>query len=403
MRKKKRIIVPFVLTAIFFCFFNAAKADVARDIALKSVAIEALGNIGEESSAAILGEYLNDKEFLLQSSAIYALYNIRSDKALSLLRDKVSSQNMRIAVQAAAASLDNSNGLPKSVFEGAFRDRDNSVRLEVIDASMKMSRVDAIPQIIARLEDSDNSVRIKAVEALTNLKCRNEEVLDKIEKMLDEPDAFLRKVAVSALGRSGNKKYIRVIKNMLSDRDDMVIVSARIALAQLEGKIRREKVRKNDHPVFHIADLKLAAEFADISVVPQILEDIKNINSSTYLRITAVSALKEIQDDLKDGLTNKIIIKDRKLKSIKDNIDFVFKIDNKTITEFFLEALQDKNSPYHNDAPRVLAVWHDKVAAPALVSALDKSDENSDFIIAVVYALGALREKSALSKIEQFL
>lgn len=400
MQKIIRVIIPFVL--IFLSYFDIAKAAAGKDIVLKSVSIEALGNIADESSVDILGEYLNNEEFLLQSSAIYSLYKIKSPKAVSLLKDKVSSQNIRIAVQAAAASSENSNSLSNTVFEGAFRDNDKSIRLEAIDAAMKMSKVEAIPQIITRLKDNDNSVRIKAVEALTNLGCKSPEALDIIEKMLYEPDPRLRAAAALALGKTGYKKYIPAIKNMLSDEDGAVAAYSRIALAQLEGKVQKRKTSIENDTLSHIIDLTLAAEFSDVSAIPQILDDIKNINSSTYLRVTAVSALKDIQDNHKN-LLNKIIIKDRKLKTIKDNIGFVFKIDNKSITEFFLEALQDSSSVYHNDAPRVLAAWGDKIAGPALVSALERTDENSDFLVDVIYALGVLGEKSALNKIEQFL
>ena len=88
---------------------------------------------------------------------------------------------------------------------------------------------------------------------------------------------------------------------------------------------------------------------------------------------------------------------------IRKIYDLVFRIDSKTITEFFADALKNINSPYHYDAPLVLAAWEDASAGFALLGALSRDDEDADFLTGVVYALGVLRVRPAAKQIEQIL
>lgn len=400
----------FLILMVVLPFNKITHAAGNSEIILKTVCLEALGNIGEDSSAEIAGMYLEDNEFMVRSSAIYALAKIGGDKAVSLLRNKVKNpDDKRIAVQASAGLFFNSDTEGGKLFESAFSDIDASVCLEAVNMADKLLIKESVPYLISLFKKNNNNLlRTRIIETLCRLRSGKEEIGDIAVKTLNDYDPRLRNAATVFLGVIADKKYTPAVRKMLCDKDDFVAASARLALARTESSLEGipdcwESKKYDMNSPLHIADIQAFAVVLDTSVIPQVIEDLKNPDSCTHLRVSAIEALKQMRNNFNNDLFSRVIVDENKFGNIKGNIEFVPRIDNKTITEFFIDAIKDSASKYHNDAPIILAMWGDKISSSTLLQALNKKNESQDFIVSVIYALGLLQEKAAVERIKDFL
>ena len=403
-------ITLITLLLILPCIFCNAEEN---DIALKTAAIEALGNIGEPSSIKVITPYIDNEEFLLKTTAIEALGKIATPQAFAILKNKLNSPNRRQNIQIAAILAQSSDVVAENIFNAGLTDKDPEIRIQALNTAKAMLLEKKVPVIIALLEDENENVRLEAIEAVSKLGPKNPSASEIIAKMVDDKNSQIRNAAVKALGLTANKKYIPIIKNRLSDESEMVKAQAELALVKLQGASERKKILQEQkeqralaptdkNNLNYRAGILISGELTDTSVIPELIEDLKNPKLSAYLKIAVINALKQLKEKLTQELKANFT-KARQTNEYRDYTEIIFRIDGKTIPAFFIASLNDRNSPLHKDAPMILGNWGDSEAVAALITTLRKSEENKDYKTSVIYALGQLRDKSAAGPIEQYL
>lgn len=170
-----------------------------RSSQFRSMLVEVLSNIGDESAVAPLIELLrrNINTQLRDASAI-ALGVIGSNSSVEPLIESLENDSCQEVRQSAALSLgsikDERAILPLT---NALVDEDNMVRTNALRALGELGATTVIPQIIKKLDDLDPYVRYTAAQTLGKL--GNETVMNALLLKLQDEDENVRKNAIEAI------------------------------------------------------------------------------------------------------------------------------------------------------------------------------------------------------------
>ena len=302
----------------------AALHDSDEDV--RYYAAEALGKIGNSEAVAGLIAALHDSDEDVRRNAVSALGNTGSSEAVAGLIAALHDSDEYVTKNAAAvlgkigsdeavagliAALHDSDdeyiGSDEAVtgLIAALHDSDEYVRRNAVSALGKIGSSEAVAGLIAALHDSDEDVRRNAVSALGNT--GSSEAVAGLIAALHDSDEDVRRNAVKALGNTGNSEAVAGLIAALHDSD--------------------EDVRRNA--------VKALGNIGNSEAVPGLIAALQD--SDYYFRRYAVEALGKISDVriLKQIVkSHKIDIFDRsifllarklaiKFHKEKDRVDFI--------------------------------------------------------------------------------
>jgi len=116
----------------------------------------------------------------------------------------------------------------------ALEDPDSYVRRGAIEALGKLGSVEAIAGLLKALEDPNSDVRRGAIEALGKL--GSVEAIAGLLKALEHPDSYVRRRATKLLGQVGGEKAVTALITALRTRG----VGLRVIVAEELGRIASE-------------------------------------------------------------------------------------------------------------------------------------------------------------------
>jgi HEAT repeat protein len=210
----------------------------------KIVAINVLGEIGDESSVKPLQGFLRDPDPLVRTAVIYAFE--------------------RAGFCAAGAAL-----IP------ALRDAVPKVRLAAALALGSLGDAQAVEPLIRLVEDKDWEIRRAALETLG--KIGDKRAFPSVAKRLDDTDKEVREVAADALGTVGNETIVEKLVFTMVDAHAGVRQAAARALARIYPRWETsERVKKL------LPEIQAAAKHYDLSV--------QNAAASLFQRIAGSPA-----------------------------------------------------------------------------------------------------------------
>lgn len=175
--------------------------DKEKDWQLRSMAIELLSNVGDETAVEPLIDVLKTEERTeLRSAAAIALGVIGSTTVADSLTETLQTESSVEVRQSAALSLGNIKD-EKAINAAliALDDPDSMVRTDALRSLADLNAKSAIPQIVNELNDQDNYVRFTAAIVLG--KIGDESVIDSLLSKLDDEDDWVRKASSEAIGK----------------------------------------------------------------------------------------------------------------------------------------------------------------------------------------------------------
>jgi HEAT repeat protein len=119
--------------------------------------------------------------------------------------------------------------------ERALRNPDYRIRRQTVIALEKIGGAAADSALQHALDDENESVRYCALMALTKAALSNTTTRLVVERLTD-PDWQVRKLAVTLLGKTGNRQHKSALIQMLKDPDPQVRESASQAVKMLYEK-----------------------------------------------------------------------------------------------------------------------------------------------------------------------
>jgi len=253
------------------------------DAKVRTLAVRALGNLHDGSSATALLSAISDPAPGVRAAAVDAM-------SLLQVSDVLSSPQI---AQAMAKTL------------SALKDSDASVRAEAAQTLGFLQVDQAAGQLIAALSDKDAAVRAAAADALGCLHAP--QATEPLLASLKDKDAAVRAAAAQSLGYLNATKALKSLHLLLTDDDGSVRFSAAHALGKIKDPRSVEpliKAIKDTDEAVVISATYALGNIGDMRAVPAI-EELSRTTSSDDVRQAAKDSLALIQNAEKGRTTGK--------------------------------------------------------------------------------------------------
>jgi HEAT repeat protein len=239
------------------------KLDLERDLKIKAVIIETLGEIGDSGSAAKVLQCIKENDMIVRQMAVEAvqktgdaslveqiisilkgadvnvrragveiLQKLKDPKATGILIERLSDLDWwvrEIATDALAEMGDkDNNGRILTLFKSG----DENIRRAAAEYFTRVPSEEAFDELVERLKDNDWWVREKVIEALGRF--GDERAVEKIAELINDHD--VRRVVPGALGEIGGDKAIVYLGDLMEDPDRTIRLSALRAMQKLGAK-----------------------------------------------------------------------------------------------------------------------------------------------------------------------
>ena len=201
--------------------------------------------------------------------------------------------------------------------------------------------VDMVPDLIARMSGKDPAIKIHLIKLLS--KFDKDEINRALETQLADTNKIVRRAAISALGNRSGHIYIEKITKLLQDPDLEVQNKAVDALV---------KLRHPDTIKFLVTALKDESEYSRRAAV-EVLNEVCDPNS-----------IKELLDAIKDD--------DWWVRARAG--DALAEIGGPKVVESVLELVKDKDEEIRRTAIEILNATKDETAVVTLIKATDDQD-----------------------------
>lgn len=326
-------------------------------LSLRRSIIEALGELGDNSSFFMLKELLNSSESLLiRKSVIYALGRLKDPRAVAPLMEILSdpSPHLRCRAVEALGEIGQNEAYPP--IQKLASDENNFVRQKVMLSLGKLANSDCYPFLVRGLNDPDKGVSENAIWALGEIK--NPASLPFLKKFLKHVNPRYRSLAIASLSKIFHPEAGQAIADSLDDSNIYVQWQAISKLpAFIEKGVLKERhhfildklltaaASKNDY--LKRASFIAMGSLKDRRTIPALLKGLTSRND--LIRWSVVISLGKIAD--KDTIPYL-------LRACSDKDDFVRassawalgEIGEKAAIEPLRQALKDPNDRVRQSA-----------------------------------------------------
>jgi hypothetical protein len=203
------------------------------DPVIRSIAVFALGQTGEERALRPLLAALHDTDDVVRENAVHALSTIGDQRSVVPLITLLDDRNEWVRAGSAWALVEIGRSTVEPLL-AALGDPNARVREGAAYALGRIGDVRAVEPLIAALDDRENWVRARAAWALGYLE--DSRAVERLIAELANPDGEVRECAAYALGHIGNERAIPVLGVLLCDRREAVRDASRWALDRVRKR-----------------------------------------------------------------------------------------------------------------------------------------------------------------------
>lgn len=197
------------------------------DVASRSKAASALGELGDKRASSYLLEALHDPEPSVRIHAALALGDLREERAvepiIQMFKDE--DRNVRGWAESALHPGLSEAALPYLLNLLRSKDADPPLRVGAAWSVHEMKHPDIVPTLLMTLQDPDPELRQISVNSLGHIDDQ-QAVESIIDALRYDPDSDVRWVAAKALARLGDRRAIPALIEALNDPSDDVSVHA---------------------------------------------------------------------------------------------------------------------------------------------------------------------------------
>ncbi|HEX6764794.1 MAG TPA: HEAT repeat domain-containing protein, partial [Polyangiaceae bacterium] len=226
------------------------------DPAVRALACEALGRIGDPSAVGPLFRLIGDRDARVMHAAVSAIQSLGSADAKRYALDAAHSSDARI--RRSALRIISYFGYPDAiaVLLDAMADPDERIGSTAMGGLALLEDPRATDALLAATSHASAATRAAACRALSTLGA-SPGVVSRLRSALVDPDAWVRYYACQSLGRLGAVEAASDVGRLLDDKAGQVRVAAVEAMAKLGGTqalaVLRNAARSSD------ADVRRAA------------------------------------------------------------------------------------------------------------------------------------------------
>lgn len=307
---------------------------------------------------------MRDKNYLVRVLTAAALAKLGYEDAKAELFAFLKDDNPAVRAAAVKEIGGFGDNFLAALNEMLPKEKEESVRVRLIEQLGAHRYKPALPLIRKALEDESAQVRIAACTAIAQIE--DEESIPGLIQRLKDQDILVRAATTRALATFGERTQIGLFRKEMEADDSILKASSYVALANL----------------------------GELDILPVLLK--KNVapESPTIIRTEAARALMMLKPHI-SNLVEEALEETEVLYDIPllENLQFDYQVNGRNLKLILTEALKDSENPLQQDAPLILYRLDAKMALPALRSAL--SQENPEFVALTAYVLGEFRDKEA--------
>ena len=332
-----------------------------EDGSVRSEAVSALGQVGDESTIPHLLNALSDGDSSVRNAAVSALGNVGDESVISHLFNALSDEDSSVRNAAVSALGNVGDESVISHLLNALSDGDSSVRNAAVSALGNVGDESIISHLLTFVSDEDSSVRREAVYILERV--GNESIIPHLLTLLSDENESVRRASAYVLRRVGDESIVPYLLTALSDKESTVRNGAAFALGQV----------------------------GDESVIPSLLAVLSDEDGS--VRSAAVSALGAVGDEsVIPSLLAVLSDEDGSVRSAA--VSALGRVGDESIVPYLLTALSDKESSVRNGAAFALGQVGDESVISYLRAVL--SDGVSYVRYSAAFALGQVGDESVI-------
>jgi len=408
----KKIII-FALIFVFIFSFSSlamtnAKTKPYGKILVYTMAVDALGKIGDTRAKPCLVAALKSKEFFVRAYAARALGKLGDKDAIPALRKFVNDKHYLVRIMAVKALIRLGDASSEKALLDFLTDKNEAVRSAAI-SNLREFGVKFVPVLLAALAEEKNPlVRAKIIEQLTKERIPTtaevlvgaggiDSRLQAIRNSLDAKDWETRQAACYGIALFEDKESVPLLIKKLDDESIYVRATAKESLGKLGEKSLTEffwQEIDDKNPILKVSSFVALANLKDIKIIPVILKETVKPNNNIQVRKEAAKALMMLKPYvyklIDDGLTQSQLH-----DSISsDNLKVSYSINGRDLASIFIHALKNPKDPLHNDAPFILGELKEELAWQSLRSSL--FDNDPDMVANAAFVLGELQDREAV-------
>jgi len=200
------------------------------NVAIRRRAATALGKVGDPAAVGPLIEALRDKDVYVKDNAALALGIIGDPSACEALVEA-----LRDCVWDAAKALIQIGEASIAPLSKALGDHAVAVRARAANALIEICGVRAVEPLAGALRNESWGVRKSAVDSL--LKIDDPSAIEPLIEALNDPYWAVRSSAAEALGNIGDPRAIDALRNLLGDPDEIVRTVAKDVVEKLSDSV----------------------------------------------------------------------------------------------------------------------------------------------------------------------
>jgi HEAT repeat protein len=407
-------VAGFALIFIFvFCFCAYAMADTqipnSDKVLVYSMAVDALGKIGDIKAKQCLLDALRSREFFVRAYAARALGLLGDKSVIPELKGLVKDKHYLVRIMAVKALIRLGDADAEKTLLGFLADKDESVRSTAI-SDLSQFGIEFVPVLLDVLKkEKDPLVRAKALEELSNekfpptLACGKKAAggidarIRAIRKALNDKSWETRQSACYAIARFEDKDSIPLLIKRLDDESVYVRAAAKSSLGKLGQKSLikrfREDLGSKDH-LLKVSSIIALSYLKDTSIIPELLKEVVAPKNDIQVRKEAVKALIMLKPEIYKILDNNFSGSGRYSFISSNDLKISYAINGKDLALIFIYALEDPKNQLHDDAAFVLGELDNELVLPSLRNALFNS--SPELVANVVFVLGDLKDKEAV-------
>lgn len=323
--------------------------DKAKDIEFRSMCIELLSNVGDETAIEPLINLLEQEETeQLRDASAIALGILGYKETVDSLIEALQSDSSAGVRQSAALSLGVLND-PRAIdsLVTALSGEDNMVRTNALRSLGELKAKDAILPIVNKLNDQDEYVRYTAAKVLGQI--GNETVINSLLQKLEDEDDYVRKSAIEAIANFVTPESTSIIPSLIEAINEDIDWAVRQGAAEALIKIGQPAV----------PELVTAYQSAGPNEREHIAYALGKIEMQDPLKAEVIETLRETltSENKSDALNAAVAL--YRLGVIDEMYNFALNL-----------LLTNEDDFVRTDAARALGNMGDERAVPALEGAL---------------------------------
>lgn len=409
----KKIIIFGLIFVFIFSFsslaMTSAKTKPYGKVLVYTMAVDALGKIGDAKAKPYLVAALKSKESFVRAYAARALGRLQDKTAIPALKKLVNDKHYLVRIMAVKALVMLGDKDAEKTLLAFLRDKNEAVRSTTV-YQMQEFGVKFVPALLQVLVEEKNPlVRAKIIEQLNNealpviggeagkAAADIDSRLQAVRQAFDDKNWEERQAACYAIGVFKDKKSIPLLMNKLRDESIYVRATAKESL----GKLGEKSLTKffwqeidDKNPILKVSSFVALANLKDTSIIPVLLKETVNPENSIQVRKGTVKSLMMLKPYVYKILDDDFSRSRRYSHLSSNNLGISYRIKDRDLASIFIYALKNPKDPLYNDAPFVLAELHEQLVWPFLRSSL--FDNDPDVVANTAFVLGELQDKEAV-------